>query len=314
MKIDKIRDQVISLDNFDRTQEVRRVYVNDNGRLLLQDQTWTMDWSLECKREVAADLLSDKNISYVAYDGGRIVGFVSVVKKLHGSRMVLDMIQVDRAFRGQGIGRQLFNLAALEAKNAGAKELYISACCSEETVNFYKAMGAKVTDNPIPAIAEAEPYDIQMVCPVMRIVNFFESDSQQVLIEKIERGDWRAAIYLAKLLREGTFQQAVGGGTVYLLMDGENVVSFVTLTRQDCIADESLYPWLGFFFTFPAYRGRRYGGQLLEYAAKVAKKQGCRQVYLATDHVGLYEKYGFTYLENRVDIYGEDSRIYVKML
>ena len=82
--------------------------------------------------------------------------------------MVLDIIQVDRAFRGQGIGRQLFTLAVAEAKNAGAKELYISACCSEETVNFYKAMGAVPTDDPIPEIAEAEPYDIQMVCPILR--------------------------------------------------------------------------------------------------------------------------------------------------
>ena len=38
----------------------------------------------------------------------------------------------------------------------------ISACCSEETVNFYKAMGAVPTDDPIPEIVEAEPYDIQM--------------------------------------------------------------------------------------------------------------------------------------------------------
>lgn len=148
----------------------------------------------------------------------------------------------------------------------------------------------------------------------MNVINFYESDNQRALIEKIEKGDWRAAKFLAKLLRERSFQYATGGGTVYLLMDGENVVSFVTLTRQDCVADETLYPWLGFFYTFPAYRGHRYGGQLLAYAAEEVKKRGCGQVYLATDHVGLYEKYGFSYLENRVDIYGEDSRIYVKTL
>lgn len=148
----------------------------------------------------------------------------------------------------------------------------------------------------------------------MNVINFYESSAQKALIEKIEQGDWRAAKFLAKLLREGTFQQAVGGGTVYLLMDGENIVSFVTLTRQDCVADETLYPWLGFFYTFPEYRGHRYGGQLLAYAAEEVKKRGCKQVYLATDHVGLYEKYGFNYLENRVDIYGEDSRIYRKDL
>ena len=39
--------------------------------------------------------------------------------------MVLDMIQVDRAFRGQGIGRLLFNLAVAEARNAGAKEQFL---------------------------------------------------------------------------------------------------------------------------------------------------------------------------------------------
>lgn len=148
----------------------------------------------------------------------------------------------------------------------------------------------------------------------MKILNFFESDDQQALTEKIEQGDWRAAKFLANLLRKGTFQQAVGGGTVYLLMDGENIVSFVTLTRQDCIADETLYPWLGFFYTFPEYRDHRYGGALLEHVSNEAKKQGHKQVYLATDHVGLYEKYGFTFLENRVDIYGENSRIYGKQL
>lgn len=148
----------------------------------------------------------------------------------------------------------------------------------------------------------------------MRIQNFFESGNQQVLVEQIEQGDWPAAKFLARLLREGKFQQAVGGGTVYLLMDGEKIASFVTLSRQDCIADEALYPWLGFFYTFPEYRGHRYGGKLLDYAAGEAKQQGFWQVYLATDHVGLYEKYGFSYLENRIDIYAENSRIYVRKL
>ena len=114
------------------------------------------------RMEVAADLKSDEYIAYAVWETEKIIGFVSVVKKLTEHRIVLEIIQVDRAFRGQGIGRQLFELAVAEAKKAGAKELYISACCSEETVNFYKAMGAKVTDNPIPEIAEAEPYDIQM--------------------------------------------------------------------------------------------------------------------------------------------------------
>ena len=164
MKLEKISEtQVINLDNFDRSQEVNRVYFNESGKLLLKDQIWTMDWSLKHKRKVAANLKSDECIAYAVWENEKVIGFVSVMKALIGSRMVLDIIQVDQAFRGQGIGRQLFDLAVAEAKKAGAKELYISACCSEETVNFYKAMGAVVTKDPLPEIAEAEPYDIQMI-------------------------------------------------------------------------------------------------------------------------------------------------------
>lgn len=148
----------------------------------------------------------------------------------------------------------------------------------------------------------------------MQFVDYFESNDRQRLAGLIEEADWGAAKLLAKLLREDSFHATLGDGTLYLLMDGDAIVSFVTLTRQDCVADASLYPWLGFFYTFPAYRGCRHGGKLLSYAARQAKEKGFDRVWLATDHVGLYEKYGFTYVKNRIDIYGEDSRIYTKIM
>ena len=53
-----------------------------------------------------------------------------------------------------------------EARKADAEALYISACSSEETIVFYKAMGAELADCPIKEIAESEPYDLQMICSV----------------------------------------------------------------------------------------------------------------------------------------------------
>jgi GNAT superfamily N-acetyltransferase len=105
----------------------------------------------------------------------------------------------------------------------------------------------------------------------------------------------------------------LGEGTVYLLTEGDEIVSFVTLTHQDCIDDKTLFPWLGFFYTFPQYRGHRYGGKLLDYAVGQARKRGYGQVWLATDHVELYEKYGFIYQFDRVDVYGDNSRIYTRI-
>ena len=57
----------------------------------------------------------------------------------------------------------LWEKAVEEARLNGARELYISACPSEETINFYRAMGADVTDNPILSIANDEPDDLQLV-------------------------------------------------------------------------------------------------------------------------------------------------------
>jgi len=146
----------------------------------------------------------------------------------------------------------------------------------------------------------------------MQIIDYFKSDRQAYWCELIGNNEWRAAKYLAQVLKSGSFHTLMGKGTVYLLTDGERLVSFLTLAQHDCIADDSMQPWIGFVHTAPEYRGHRYVGRLLDHAVRIAGFRGAEKVYLCTDHVGLYEKYGFTYLENRVSIYGEDSRVLIR--
>ena len=145
----------------------------------------------------------------------------------------------------------------------------------------------------------------------MQIIDYFKTDRKSLWQEQIAGYEWRAAGFLADLLRKGEFHRTVGQGTVYLLTEGDKLVSFLTLAERDCV--EAPYgPWIGFVHTAPEYRGHGYIGQLIEHACAAAREHGAARVYLCTDHVGLYERYGFTYLENRVSIYGEDSRIYVR--
>ena len=169
MKIEKVTRDIfpeINLDNFNRRQKITRIYVRRNDKYVLEEHPGVMDWSIDKKREVARDLMSDDYISYLALEEDRIVGFVSLVKELAGERMILDLIQVDEDFRGRGIGCALWEKAVEEARLNGARELYISACPSEETIHFYKAMGAHVTDNLIMSIANEEPDDLQMICSI----------------------------------------------------------------------------------------------------------------------------------------------------
>ena len=256
MKFEKIREtHFINLDDFDRSQEVKRVYINDSGSLRLKDQIWTMDWSLKHKRKVATNLKSDDCIAYAVWENEKVIGFVSVMKALIGCRMVLDIIQVDRAFRGQGIGRKLFELAALEAKKAGATELYISACCSEETVNFYKAMGAVPTDDPIPEIAEAEPYDIQMVCPILRTNTMnvkINTLYPELFLELYRSVGWEAPdLDQITMALEHSF-------ATFCAYDGEQPVGMARL-----LGDGGMSFYIKDFAVRPEYQGKGVGSLLM---------------------------------------------------
>ena len=148
----------------------------------------------------------------------------------------------------------------------------------------------------------------------MDVINYFESENKPHWLAEIEKSDWGAASVLAGFLENGTFFEKLGDGVLLLLTDGDKLVSYVTFSFQDCVDDKSLYPWIGFVYTASEYRGHRYAGQLIARCEELARESNVKNVYICTDHTGLYEKYGYEYKENRVDIYGEDSRIYVKRI
>lgn len=149
----------------------------------------------------------------------------------------------------------------------------------------------------------------------MKIVNFFEDNGKEYWLEEIKKCDWGAAKFLVSLLTENKFSDTLGeDGKLLLLIDGQKLVSFITLTQKDCIDDDEMFPWLGFLFTYPEYRGKRYSEKIINYACEIAKNYKYKNIYLGTDHVGLYEKYGFTYVESRIDVWGEDCRIYSRSL
>ena len=96
----------------------------------------------------------------------------------------------------------------------------------------------------------------------MKIIDYFHSDDQPHWLAAIAENEWRAAKYLARLLASGGFHQEVGKGTVYLLTEGETLISFLTMTERDCIDAPEYAPWIGFVHTAPGYRGHRHIGKL----------------------------------------------------
>ncbi len=149
----------------------------------------------------------------------------------------------------------------------------------------------------------------------MNIIEYFSTENKEYWLSKINESDWGAGQFLYDLMKNQKLKQYVGENTkVLLLVDGENLVSFCTLAEKDDIQPTELTPWIGWVYTFPEYRGNHYVGKLLSYAETLAKKDGIKNIYISTNHDGLYEKYGYEFYRVMKDMNGEDSRVYVRYL
>ena len=164
--IDNTNFCLSSLDNFSRYQEVKNVYRFKNGILHIEYHPFIEDWSLEQKRKKAEKIMSGRYIAFGAYENGEVVGAILLLPELDHGRMMIDSFHVSAAHRRRGIGRALFETAKAEAIRCGAKALYASACSSQETIDFYTAMGFIISPNPIQSCVDDEPQDIQMECRI----------------------------------------------------------------------------------------------------------------------------------------------------
>ena len=149
----------------------------------------------------------------------------------------------------------------------------------------------------------------------MQVINYYDSNWQPHWLGKIRSSDWNAGAFLAELISNGTFFDAVGKKSkILLLTEGDELISFCTYAERDDIQPTELTPWMGFVYTFPEYRGHHYVGKLFEEIERIAKEDGTPEVYISTNHIGLYEKYGCEFKAIMNDMDGNPSRIYVKRI
>lgn len=149
----------------------------------------------------------------------------------------------------------------------------------------------------------------------MEIIEYFTCDNKNHWLNELGKCNWPAGKFLCNLITKNKIYETLGTNTIIpMLVDGQNLVSFCTLAKWDEIQPTKLTPWIGFVYTYPEYRGHHYAGMLLKYAESIAGIMGMEYVYISTDHIGLYEKYGYEFFEIAKTINDEESKIYRKSL
>ncbi|MBQ5355851.1 MAG: GNAT family N-acetyltransferase [Clostridia bacterium] len=98
-----------------------------------------------------------------------------------------------------------------------------------------------------------------------------------------------------------------------LCLDGEKIVGGMGVIENDFHDRPDLAPNVCAVYTEEAYRGRGIAGRLLEKVVSDMREKGISPLYLATDHTGFYERYGWEFLcEAHSDGEEGTTRIYVR--
>lgn len=171
IKIEKLTAEnfnAASLDEFSRHQVVTECWRKAEGKWGLYPIAFVEDWDLEKRRAIAraiAENLEGDMLDFGAFEGGRLVGYITLGTQALGSRGQYRQVvefQVSEEHRGMGVGRQLFTRLCAEARRIGAEKLYISAHSSRESQAAYRKLGCVHAEEIIPAIAQEEPWDVQL--------------------------------------------------------------------------------------------------------------------------------------------------------
>ena len=98
----------------------------------------------------------------------------------------------------------------------------------------------------------------------------------------------------------------------YLCLDGDRIVGGLGVIENDFHDRKDLSPNVCAVYTEPDRRGRGIAGRLLDLAVDDMRSKGIAPLYLVTDHVGFYERYGWEFLcMVRCEDKPETSRMYL---
>lgn len=138
------------------------------------------------------------------------------------------------------------------------------------------------------------------------------TETAKALLEFVQNFSWdEVKEHTARVIGNWEFEE---WETPFAAIADGHVVGMVTIMKTDYYPLPEIYPWISTLFVSEEYRGKRISEKLINFANSYAKDMGFVQTYIPSEHIGLYEKYGYRYVKDIVNYGGDTDRLYVKEL
>ena len=145
----------------------------------------------------------------------------------------------------------------------------------------------------------------------MRIISIRENPSYKDVAIKYLQQSWKS---VWPIIYEDCINHSIDARNDlpqwYLLEKDNKIIGCAGLITNDFISRGDLYPWICGIYIDEKHRGNAYGTLLIDKAKRDSKKFGYKYLYLCTEHIGYYEKYGFEYIGQGYHPWEAESRIY----
>lgn len=145
---------------------------------------------------------------------------------------------------------------------------------------------------------------------VTKIVKITEEPSLKQKAAEWFSDKWKIS---AETYLESMDEALRGGSPVpqwYLAVENERIVGGMGVIENDFHPRKDLAPNVCAVYTEEDMRGQGIAGRLLQFVCDDMKRMGVDTLYLLTEHIGFYEKYGWEFY-CPIELDGYTSRVYI---
>lgn len=260
------------------------------------------DIALEEWRDVLS-LNDEDEHNFIIYKGETPAGWLKINGLNNKDTAWISMLVISNEMKHQGAGSFAVQFSEDYVAEKGFNKLGIHTTEDNLTAQcLYKKCGYAITDyndcigdDGLPRKEYTFVKSVACEKPFIKLITSNEAE-WNTTAQYAKSCSWSAGKNLAAKMEGGHFLKHER--VCIAVLNGE-IAGYCTFLNEDCIPDVPYSPYIGFVFVDEKYRGMRLSEKMICTVINYARELGHNKVYLVSDHVNLYEKYGFIKVDEK---------------